>query len=136
MHPGLRAFLAFLAGYILGSIVNMGIVVINLLVFPIEGVSITDMSSFAAHADELQLQHFIMVWLAHALGTLVAAYVAVRIATKYHLVLALIIGALFLVGGIMNAQQIPAPTAFVVVDLALAYIPMALLGHQLGRRKA
>jgi hypothetical protein len=46
--------------------------------------------------------------------------------------LALAVGGLHLMGGIAAAFMIPAPVWFVVLDLTLAYLPMAWLGGRLA----
>jgi len=66
--------------------------------------------------------------LAHAIGTLVGAYIAARIAATHKFKFALGIGAAFLIGGIINVINLPAPTWFSALDLIVAYIPMAWLG--------
>lgn len=39
-----------------------------------------------------------------------------------------------MIGGIAAAFMIPAPAWFVVLDLAVAYLPMAWIGGKLGDR--
>jgi len=75
---------------------------------------------------------FIFPFLAHALGTFVGAFVAARLAANNKMRLAIGIGFLFLVGGITNALMLPAPAWFIILDLLIAYIPMAWLGGKLG----
>jgi hypothetical protein len=70
--------------------------------------------------------------LAHALGTLVGAIIATIIAKGNKKLMALIVGGIFLIGGIMVSFMINSPIWFIVVDLVLAYIPMALLGYLIG----
>lgn len=132
MHPIIRNILAIAAGIILGMIVNYGLVMIGYSVFPLEGLDPNDMESFEAAAVNMKMHHFIFPFLAHALGTLAGAYVAARFAANRKTVCALIIGVFFLFGGIAAARMIPAPTWFVVADIALAYIPMAWLGGKWG----
>jgi hypothetical protein len=48
----------------------------------------------------------------------------------------MIIGLFFLSGGLAMVFLTGGPGWFLALDLALAYIPMAWLGHSLGRRKA
>jgi hypothetical protein len=79
-------------------------------------------------------KHFIFPFLAHALGTLVGAWVAARIAANNKMRLAIGIGILFLVGGITNALTLPSPVWFTILDLGLAYIPMAWLGGKMAIR--
>jgi hypothetical protein len=66
--------------------------------------------------------------LAHALGTLVGAYIAALIAANNKLKFALGIGVFFLLGGITSVIMLPSPTWFSVLDLVVAYIPTAWLG--------
>lgn len=44
----------------------------------------------------------------------------------------LVIGFVHLLGGILAAFLIPAPVWFIVLDLFVAYIPMAWLGGKIG----
>ena len=76
--------------------------------------------------------NFVFPFLAHALGTLVGAIVAGLIAASQKMLFAIVIGMVFLIGGIMIAIDLPAPAWFVVVDLVLAYIPMGIIGGYLG----
>ena len=48
---------------------------------------------------------------------------------------ALIIGALFMIGGIINVTMLPSPVWFSVLDIAGAYIPMAYLGWKFAAGK-
>lgn len=84
----------------------------------------------------LPIANFVFPWLAHAAGTLVGAFIATRLAAGHSARPALVIGLVFLSGGLMMAFLTRGPGWFLALDLALAYIPMAWLGHTLGRRKA
>lgn len=79
-------------------------------------------------------QHFVFPFLAHAGGTLFGALVAYLVAATRRFALSHVIGALFLAGGIAAARMIPAPMWFIVLDLLVAYIPMAWLATRIGRR--
>ena len=85
-----------------------------------------------AAAPLLTPVHYLMPFLAHALGTLVGAFVAASIAATRKMTVALVMGVIFLLGGIVAVRMIGGPLWFIVVDLALAYIPMAWLGGRLG----
>ena len=80
-------------------------------------------------------KHFIFLFLAHAIGTLVGAYLSVRIAASHKMYFALGIGVFFLIGGISMVFMIPAPVWFIVADLSLAYIPMGWFGWKLSGQK-
>ncbi len=73
-----------------------------------------------------------MPFLAHALNAFVGAFVTVKIAANRHLLLAMIIGIVSLLGGIAAVVMIPAPLWFNITDLTLAYLPMAFLGGKLA----
>ena len=77
-------------------------------------------------------RHFVMPFLAHAVGTLAGALAAYSIAVTHKLPIALAIGVVFLCGGVAASFMIPAPPWFIVLDLLVAYIPMAWLGTRLG----
>jgi len=133
MNAILRNILAIILGVIFGSIVNGGIITAGpyLAEYP-EGMNPMDPESIAAHIDEFTAIHFLIPFLAHALGTLVGAWIAFRVSATHKPKFAYAIGALFLVGGIFNAFSIPAPAWFIAIDLILAYIPMAWLVARKG----
>ena len=82
-----------------------------------------------------ETRHFVFPFLAHALGTLVGAYVAVMIAGGNRMKFSMAVGGLFLLGGITNVIMLPAPGWFIGVDLIGAYIPMAWIGGRLTGRE-
>jgi len=134
MHPILRNVLAVLLGCVLGSFLNFGLFTLGHMLFPIEGIDPNNMEDLARVMPTLGLEYFIFPFLAHALGTLLGAFLAAKYAIGMKRGLALLVGFFFLAGGIMAANMIPAPTWFIVVDLVLAYIPMAYIGFKLGTR--
>ena len=73
-------------------------------------------------------------FVAHALPTVIGGLLAALIAARRHRAMAIIVGALHLVGGIAAAAMIPAPFWFIALDLVLAYLPMAWLGWKLSRK--
>ena len=77
-----------------------------------------------------------MPFLAHALGTLVGAFIAAKIAVSHKMRFALGLGVFFLLGGIAAVFMLPAPMWYNVTDLVLAYIPMAYLGGKMAVKKA
>jgi VIT1/CCC1 family predicted Fe2+/Mn2+ transporter len=131
----LRNILAVIAGLVVGSIINMSIVTLgpNLIPQP-AGVDVTDPESLARSMHLFEARHFIPPFLAHALGTLSGAFVAYMLAVSRVEIMAWLVGGLFLLGGISAVFMIPAPTWFIVLDLVVAYLPMAWLGIQVGKR--
>jgi hypothetical protein len=134
MNPLLRNILAVIAGAIIGSIVNGSLVSVGGALIPIpEGASVATMQQLNESMALFEPKHFLFPWLAHALGTLAGAFVAALISTNQKLMVALIIGALFLMGGIYMVSILPAaPMWFNGADLLFAYLPMAWLGYKLA----
>lgn len=136
MNPVLRNILAVIAGVIGGSIINGGIISIGPSVVPLpEGVDISTMEGLKAAMPLYEPRHFLMPFLAHALGTLVGAFITALIATSNKMAFAMGIGVLFLAGGVAMVSMVPSPTWFTITDLAGAYIPMAFLGAKLAGKK-
>ena len=136
MNPILRNVLAILAGIVAGSIVNMAIITISGSVIPPpNGADVTTTEGLKASMHLFQPKHFLMPFLAHALGTFAGAWVAALTAANHKMKFALGIGAFFLAGGIASVFMLPSPTWFTVVDLAGAYIPMAYFGGRLGLKR-
>ena len=136
MNHIIKNILAVIAGLILGSAVNMGIIMLSgSIIPPPDGVDVTNMESLKSSMHLFEPKHFILPFVAHALGTFVGAYIAALIAANHKIKFALSIGVLFLMGGIANIFMLPSPSWFTVLDLAGAYIPMAWLGGKLAYGK-
>jgi len=128
-----RNILGIVAGFILGTVVNMAMVMISSSVIaPPPGADMTTVEGLEAAMPLLEAKHFVFPFLAHALGTLVAALVAATIAVRHKKMIALAFGILFLSGGIAASMMIPAPAWFIALDLTLAYLPMAWIGAKLA----
>jgi len=137
MKPVYRNILAVIAGLAVGSIVNMALVMAGSSLIPLpDGVDPNDMESFKANAHLFEPKHFLTPFLAHALGTLIGAMTAAFIAVGPKRMCAWIVGGFFLLGGVAAAFLIPAPAWFVALDLIIAYVPMAWLGHLLATRSS
>jgi hypothetical protein len=134
MNPMLKNILAVITGWIVGSIINMSLVKIGHMILPIEGLDPSDMNALAEVMPTLEPKYFIFPFLAHALGTLVGAFIAYNLAATHKMKFALGIGAIFFLLGIMVSFMIPAPTWFAVTDILLAYIPMAWIGGKLAAK--
>ena len=136
MPPIMKNLLAGIAGLVVGSVVNMAIISVGSIVIPPPtGVDMSDMDKFAENIKLLEPANFIAPWLAHALGTLVGAFTAAKVAAGHKMKLALGIGIFFLLGGIMMVSMVGGPVWFAVLDLIGAYLPMGFLGGMLGGAK-
>lgn len=135
MNHTVKNILAVLAGVIAGGVLNMGIIMISgSIIPPPEGVDVTTAEGLQAGIHLFEPKHFIMPFLAHALGTLLGSFIAAKISTKHPMRFALGVGAWNLFGGIMAATMIPAPMWFILVDLIGAYIPMAFIAGKLATK--
>lgn len=131
----LRNILAVVAGLLIGGSVNMALIALSpSLIPPPSGVDVGDPDSLAAAIHLFEPRHFVMPFLAHALGTLVGAFAAYLIAGSFKASFAYAIGLIFLCGGVAAAFMIPAPVWFIALDLLLAYLPMAWLAAWIGSR--
>jgi hypothetical protein len=133
MNPTLKNILAVVAGLVAGGIINTLIIgVSGKIIPPPEGADVTTVEGIKASIHLFEPKHFLMPFLAHALNAFVGAFVTAKIAANRHLLLAMIIGIVSLLGGIAAVVMIPAPLWFNVTDLTLAYLPMAFLGGKLA----
>jgi len=133
VSPVVRNTLAVIAGFAVGSAVNMSLILVSGNVIPPPaGADISTLEGLRASIHLFEPRHFVFPFLAHALGTLAGAWVAATIAASARFGMALLVGCLFLAGGIANTMMIPAPMWFHALDILAAYIPMAWLGAKLA----
>lgn len=130
-----RNTLALVAGIVIGGAVNTTLIHLGpTLIPPPPGVDVNSAESLIKAMPLFEPRHFVMPFLAHAIGTLAGALAAYLIAASHNALIAYFIGAVFLCGGIAASLIIPAPGWFIALDLVLAYLPMAWLGIWIGRR--
>jgi hypothetical protein len=136
MHPILKNILAIIAGLVIGSLVNGALIAVSgKIIPPPNGADVTTMDGLKASLHLFEPKHFVFPFLAHALGTLVGAFVTAMIAANNKMKFAIAIGVLFFIAGLINVFMLPAPMWFNVVDLALAYLPMAYFGGKWATQK-
>ena len=134
MNPIVRNVLAVLLGLVVTMLVNGGLIALSASVIPPPaGVDPNNMESLKANIHLFHAKHFVFPYMAHALGSLLGAFVAAKLAATRKMIFALVIGGIHLIGGIMAATMIPAPTWFIASDLILSYLPMAWIGGRLAR---
>lgn len=140
ISTAVRWLAALLLGLVIGSLVNMGLLMLGQrLVPPPAGMDTSTMEGLKAAIPLFGPQHFLFPFLAHALGTLVGAFVAARLpAPGRPEGRAYTVGLFFLAGGTANVLMLPAPAWFNALDLLGAYLPMAWAGQALaglGRKR-
>ena len=132
MNPIVKNSLAVISGLVLGSAVNMGIIMISgSIIPPPDGADVTTMEGLKESIHLFQPKHFIFPFLAHSIGTFAGAVLTALIVANHKMKFALVIGAFFLIGGIVNVFMLPGPVWFNVLDIVGAYIPVAWLGGKL-----
>lgn len=131
----LRVLLAVVIGLVIGSAVNMGLIMLGgKIIPPPAGSDVTTMEGLRASMHLYQAKHFLFPFLAHALGTVVGALVAGLVGPRKSVTPAYLVGVLFLLGGVANVYLLPAPVWFGATDLLFAYLPAAWLGQTLAER--
>jgi hypothetical protein len=133
MPNTLRNVLAVLAGIVIGTVVNGTLITVGpSLIPPPPGVDVSNAESLSKGIHLFEPRHFVMPFLAHALGTLFGSLAAYLIAATRRSQLAYVVGAVFLCGGIAASILIPAPAWYIALDLIAAYLPMAWVATQIG----
>ena len=136
MNPKAKNTLAIVIGLLVGSSVNMALVQTGYQTFPLPGnPDVSDMEQLKKAMSQATSKHYLFPFLAHALGTLVGAFLAAKLAATRPMTFAYAIGGFFLLGGIIVAFMIPGPVWFIALDWVLAYIPMAFVGGRLASKK-
>lgn len=119
-------------GIFLGSVVNMGLVMVSgNIIPPPKGADVTTMEGLKASIHLFEPKHFLFPFLAHALGTFVGSAFVSRFVTNHILQYSFAVGVFFLVGGIANILMLPSPLWFTLVDLGFAYLPMSYLAYRI-----
>jgi hypothetical protein len=123
MRSKIINILSVLVGVLIGAIVNMAILMMSSAVIaPPKGVAMTSDAGINAAMPLLEPKHFLMPFLAHAIGTFVAVYLATRFSKTKAIRIPIIIASIYLIGGIMEVMNLNAPLWFNVVDLSLIHI--------------
>lgn len=127
--------LGFIVGLFSGAYVNGLIVSISSLIIPPpKGANLQTLEGLKEAMQLMEAKHFIMPFLAHAVGTFIGAWICVAIARTHLFNLAFTIGFLFLLGGMYMVYLLPSPLWFNLLDLVIAYFPMAYFGAFLSFR--
>ena len=125
-----RNIFAVFSGFVAGFIVNMTLIINSSRIIPPPlGVDVTTMEGLKANIHLFEPKHFIVPFLAHALGTFVGSLLAARLAITNKTNCATVVGIVFLLGGIANVMMLPSPIWFTAVDL-VAYLPLSYIASR------
>ncbi|TNE79931.1 MAG: hypothetical protein EP332_09250 [Bacteroidetes bacterium] len=136
MNSIVRNILALILALLCGNVVNMGLLQVGYAVLPVPGIDPNDMEAFKAVMPTLEAKYFLFPFLAHALGTLTSVLIVVKLAVSRKQRLAYIVGTLFLAAGIAVNIMLPGALWFTILDITMAYIPMAWLGYRIAGPKS
>ncbi len=130
--------LIFIAAFLVGMLANHFIITIGPSIIPNpEGVDNSSIEGIIKAMPLMELRHFITPFVAHALGTFVTAFMAYKLIPSLSPLFVLLIAGLFFIGGLMMVMLITSsPLWFIILDLSMAYFPMAWLGMKLAKSKS
>ena len=87
---------ALIVGILIGSIVNMALIIVSSPVIPPpEGVDVKNAESLRSSIHLFEPRHFVFPFLAHALGALIGSFIAALMAATHRSKLALAVGVFF-----------------------------------------
>lgn len=133
MSRVLRNVAAVVVGFLVASMVNMGIIAVGgSLIPPPANADMTTAAGIREAMPRMTPVQFLMPFLAHALGTLAGALAAAVTAGSHKMKFALAIGVLYLIAGIAMVTMVGGPFWFIAADLVFSYLPMAWLGGTMG----
>ena len=106
----IRNICAVLVGLVTGMALNMAIVMLSMVLYPMpEGVGWNDREGLAAYIETLPATAFLIVMLAHLGQAFVGGWIAAIISRNSSMVVAMIVGVLTLLGGLYNMSTLPLP---------------------------
>ncbi len=131
-----RNLFAVALGIVIGSMANGFIIQISgSIIPPPKGIDTSTMEGLKESMQFFEFKHFVMPFLAHAIGTFVGAMIAVLLAKGQHVNrLAYAIAAVFFAGGFYMVWLLPSPMWFNASALILAYFPMSFLAIKINRK--
>ncbi len=107
----LKMFGALVIGLYLGLKINLDLVGVNMDYFPPpEGFDWTDAEATKIYLSSLPASAFVLVILAHLGQAFFGGWLAARLAPGYPMRMAMTIGVLSMIGGILNQMMIPLPS--------------------------
>ena len=123
--------LAVVVGLIAGMAVNMSLIMLNgRVLFPMpSGMDMKDTEQMNAYVATLPTIALLVVIIAHLGQSFVGAWVAARVGASSPMVLAMIVGAGSLAGGIMMMMSVKGPK-WMAIELPL-YLVVAWLAGQM-----
>ena len=119
-----------------GALANMGIVNAGAEMWPVDPqFNLKTMAGLEAALPTFTTVQLLYPVLAHAVGTLVSALIVARWG-RWPVFSAYLFAGLFFLGGLQMVVALPAPVWMEILDLTVAYFPMAWLALRAQQRPA
>jgi len=133
----IRNILAVIAGLFVGMVVNMSLVMLNAYVlFPMPpGTDMNVPEQLNAYIATLPTVAFLVVLAAHLGQSFVGGLTAARLGASRPMLLAMIVGVLTLIGGIMNWMTVEGPT-WMMIEFPLYLVVAWQAGRMEQNRRA
>ena len=137
MNATVRSLLAFLAGLVALAIAKYAATKLGAAIIPPPaGADLSTLEGFTAALPLFEAKHWIPAFFEHAVGSVAGGAAAALVAVRHKMKLALSIGALHMLGGVVAAAMLPIPVWVTVLDLVAMYLPMAWIGGRLAKAGA
>ena len=134
MPNQIRNIIALMVAIMAAAMITFLIITFgHAIIPPPDLIDTNDFESIKSNFHLFQTKHFIFPLLAHAMGTLVAAFLVALLAANHQFRLALGIGVLFMLASLWLAFRIGHFNWIGVVEI-MQYIPFSILGYRLWRR--
>ena len=136
LHILKRTIVLFLSVFI-GAQVKGAILTLGTTLIPApDGFDLNTIDGLKAAVPFLEAKHYLFPFLAHAIGTLISALLITRFLTSQQLFFSMMAGILFLLGGVSMVIMLPGtPIWFVLLDLIVAYFPMAYFAYKIAYKR-
>ena len=127
----LRNLFAVMLGLAVGMAVNLALIELNSQVlFPMPpGTDMSNPEQFNAYVAGLPHTAFIVVLLAHLGQSYVGAWIAARVGASHRMKLAMAVGIVSLIGGVMAMFMIDGP-GWLAIELPLYLVLAWVAGRQ------
>lgn len=129
-----RNSIGLITGLVVAFIAIFFVQMINYRLFPLPPeIDPADREAMKAYAVSLPSLAFIVVIVAHALGSFAGSWTACKIADHTKNKLALAMGGFLMLLGLYNILSFQHPLWFIIIDL-LVFVPFAWMGYLLADR--
>lgn len=131
----MRDVVAVIVGLLVGMATNMLFVLVNIKIYPMpEGVSMNDTEGLAEYIGTLPLPAFLIVLVAHLSQAFVGGGVAAKISLRRPMAVAMIVGSISLVAGVVNMSKLSAVTpSWMLIEFPL-YLVLAWAAAKLVQK--